>query len=98
MTSPDMSPAKGAPIPASKGGNAYFWAILSTIFIIIFICTEIWLVVGVVEWSLVSLFGLGIYGYVGLGLVLVPLGLWASWQTAYLAWTAEMELAASGDN
>lgn len=68
-------------------------AAISTFFIVVFICTEIWIVAGVTEWSIVSLLGLGDYGYIFLSVFLVPLAAWASWKTAILAWSAERELA-----
>ncbi|MEZ5800832.1 MAG: hypothetical protein R3D29_10675 [Nitratireductor sp.] len=58
---------------------------------------EIWIVAGVTEWSIVSLFGLGDYGYVILSVLLAPLACWASWKTAVLAWSAERELALNPD-
>ena len=68
-------------------------AAISTFFIVLFICTEIWIVAGIVEWSFVSLMGLGEYGYVALTILLAPVAIWASWKTAKLAWSAERELA-----
>ncbi|MCB1430028.1 MAG: hypothetical protein KDJ66_13040 [Nitratireductor sp.] len=68
-------------------------AAFSTFFIVLFICTEIWIVAGIVEWSFVSLLGLGEYGYIALTILLAPLAIWASWKTAVLAWSAERELA-----
>ncbi|MEZ5870699.1 MAG: hypothetical protein R3D32_02415 [Nitratireductor sp.] len=89
MTSPTSADTSS---PAQRKADLTS-AALSTLFIVVFICTEIWIVVGVTEWSIVSLLGLGEYGYIVLSVILFPLAAWASWKTATLAWSAERELA-----
>ena len=89
MSNPENLSAQAgvaAPVIAQRA----LWAIiLSTLGIVALIWSEIWLTLAAAIWSFVQLLGVGMPGYVVLSLALTPVALWASWQTARLAWNGE---------
>jgi len=63
--------------------------VLSTLGIVSLIWSEIWLSLAASIWACVQILNLGNIGYAVLAALLVPVGAWASWHTARLAWLGE---------
>lgn len=81
------SAPSGARLASSK---TKFTAFLTAIGAIVLISSEIWLIAMGTVWAADGFFHLGTIGDVILLAVLVPPALWATWMTAKLAISAEM--------
>ena len=84
------APAKSAeslPLPASKTRLSAF---VTAIGAIVLIGSEIWLTAIASVWALDGFFDLAVTGDLVMIAVVAPLAIWATWMTAKLAISAEM--------
>jgi hypothetical protein len=64
-------------------------AILSVLGLVVFLSSEIWLLVAGAFWALDGMFGLGLTGDLVLGALIVPPALWATYMVIKLSVEAE---------
>lgn len=83
--------ARAAAATQAPVSNFTFAALFTAVGAIVLIASEIWVAALATIWAADGILGLSTTGDVVLAAIVVPMAIWATWMTAKLAISAEMD-------